>query len=532
MRFEAPANWDLVTDVLVVGFGFAGGATAIAAHDAGLETVIIEKMAHPGGLSIASGGGVGMATDADAAFECLKAACAGRTPDDVLRAFADELVTLPDWIRSLAEQSDTAFEVEEVRGDAGYDLPGRDAFGWILVRGLGDVDYFPWAKGLRGGARLFKILIDNVEARRIPVECNAPALELITGRGNEVLGAWAEVGGERVAIQARRGVVLACGGFEWADDLKQQFFQAMPVFGVTGRGNTGDGIRMAQSVGAALWHMWHFHGSYGFMPPGLTNPIRHTFAGPRASTVMPWIVVDREGRRYMNEIHPSPNDTNARPMEVFDPDRLEYPRIPSYAIFDDDGRRIGPLGFPIRTSEDDDEVEWSVDNQEEVDKGWILRADSIAELAEAINAEGSTRIDPAVFEGTVEEWNRCVADGADPVHLRPATTMHRIATPPFYAIAVWPIVSNTQGGPVHDSQRRVLDPFGRPIPRLYTAGELGSVFGHLYLLAGNIGECFASARQATRHLAALSAWTGAACKTSPEINDEAYAQHTTSTNKE
>lgn len=523
MRAQIPADWDVVTDVLVVGFGFAGGATAIAAHDAGLDVMIAEKMPHPGGLSIASGGGVGMATDADSAFLCLQAACAGRTPDEVLRAFANELVELPAWIRSLAARSDTPFEIEEVRGDAGYDLPGRDSFGWILVRGLGEFDGFPWAKGLRGGARLFKILVDNVDDRHIPVWCDAPAQELVIDVDGQVVGAWIQRNGERTSVRARRGVVLACGGFEWAEDLKRQYFQATPVFGVTGRGNTGDGVRMAQSVGADLWHMWHFHGSYGFKPDGLTNPIRHTFAGPRGTTVMPWILVDRDGRRYMNEIHPSPNDTNARPMELFDPDRLEYPRIPSYAIFDDDGRQMGPLGFPIRTSEADDDVEWSLDNLAEVDKGWILRADTLAELAGIINAQGLTHIEPEVLAATIAEWNQFVDAEDDPLHLRPATTMHRIVTPPFHAIAVWPIVSNTQGGPVHDAHRRVLDPFGRPIQGLYTAGELGSVFGHLYLLAGNIGECFTSARQAVRHLAGMSPPGEPADQTSAESTNGDWA---------
>lgn len=222
---------------------------------------------------------------------------------------------------------------------------------------------------------------------------------------------------------------------------------------------------------------------------------------------MPWIVVDRDGRRFMNEIHPSPNDTNARPLEIFDPDRLTYPRIPSYAIFDEVGRQVGPLGFPIRTSERDDDIEWSENNLAEVEKGWILRSDTIEGLAAVINAEGRARIDPAVLAKTVAGWNRCVAAADDPVYLRPATTIRPIVTPPFYAIAVWPLVSNTQGGPVHDAHRRVLDPFGQPIPRLYTAGELGSLFGHLYLLAGNIGECFTSARQASRHLADAEPWT-------------------------
>lgn len=531
MRSTLPAAWDHTTDVLVVGYGFAGGATAVAARQLGLETLIVEKMAHPGGLSIASGGGVGMATDADAAFACLRAACGGRTPDAVLRAFADELTRLPDWIRELAAQSDIEFDVEEVRADAGYDLPGRDAFGWILVRGIGDFDGFPWARGLRGGARLFKILMDNVAALDVPVWYHSPAAELITDASGCVVGAWIDRAGQRVAVRARRGVVLASGGFEWSDEMKMQFFQGVPVAGVTGRGNTGDGIRMAQMVGADLWHMWHYHGSYGFRPHGLTNPIRHTFAGPRGSTVMPWIVVDRDGRRYMNEIHPSPNDTNARPMELFDPDRFEYPRIPSYAIFDEAGRRVGPLGFPIKTSELDDDVEWSEDNLREIERGWILRADTIDELAQAINHDGEAHIDPDVLRRTIEDWNAVVDAGIDAVHQRPHTTMMRLSEPPYYAIAVWPIVSNTQGGPVHDEHRRVLDPFGRPVERLYTAGELGSVFGHVYLLAGNIGECFTSARQAARHLASIPSIGSIDDQTSsePHREDRAIAHHHTTT---
>ncbi len=72
--------------------------------------------------------------------------------------------------------------------------------------------------------------------------------------------------------------------------------------------------------------------------------------------------------------------------------------------------------------------------------------------------------------------------------------MMPIAKPPYYAGAIWPIVSNTQGGPAHDEDQRVLDAFGKPIPGLYAAGELGSVFGHLYMSGGNIAECFVGGR--------------------------------------
>jgi predicted oxidoreductase len=66
--------------------------------------------------------------------------------------------------------------------------------------------------------------------------------------------------------------------------------------------------------------------------------------------------------------------------------------------------------------------------------------------------------------------------------------------PPFYGAPVWATLSNTQGGPVHDAQSRIIDAYGKPIPRLYAAGELGSAFGHLYLSGGNIAECFVTGR--------------------------------------
>jgi predicted oxidoreductase len=73
---------------------------------------------------------------------------------------------------------------------------------------------------------------------------------------------------------------------------------------------------------------------------------------------------------------------------------------------------------------------------------------------------------------------------------------------------VWATLSNTQGGPVHDAESRIVDVYGKPIPRLYAAGELGSSFGHLYLSGGNIAECFVTGRIAGRDAAFLPPWDG------------------------
>ena len=84
--------------------------------------------------------------------------------------------------------------------------------------------------------------------------------------------------------------------------------------------------------------------------------------------------------------------------------------------------------------------------------------------------------------------------------------MTPIRTPPYYGAPVWATLSNTQGGPVHDAESRVIDVYGEPISRLYAAGELGSSFGHLYLSGGNIAECFVTGRIAGKNAAGLTAW--------------------------
>jgi predicted oxidoreductase len=107
------------------------------------------------------------------------------------------------------------------------------------------------------------------------------------------------------------------------------------------------------------------------------------------------------------------------------------------------------------------------------------------------------------------DLNAGCAAGRDEAHGRPANTMVPIATPPDYVGEIWPVVSNTQGGPVHDAVQRVLDPYGEPIARLYEAGEVGSIWGHLYLSGANLSECFIGGRIAGRHIAALAPWNGA-----------------------
>lgn len=498
-----PETLNLEADVIVVGYGLAGGVAAISAHDAGAKPIILEKAKYPGGCSVLAGGSALKVSNVEKAIEYFTALSGGRVEQEVINAFTQGLAEIADFLSKLAKVDNARLKVQ-VR-DGRYPLSGREGcLGTVVVTRIPAFNGFPGITSTRAnGQTMFKLIMDNVEARKIPVLLNTPARELVVDDKGAIIGVKARIQGRLRVFKARRGVVLACGGFEQNDWMRLQYLQGKPFYSMAPLSNTGDGIIMAQKVGAALWHMWHIHGSYGFKFPGYPIAFRHPFSGPRQEDrKMPWIVVDKLGRRYMNECPPAPQDTPHRPMEIFDPDLVDYPRIPSYLIFDEVGRKQGPIAQPMGFQEEY-RYDWSRDNLQEIVRGWILKADSLRELAEKIQAlpENRALMSPEVLEQTVLQWNECVQKKKDPL-LRPEDTMLPIIKPPFYGVPVYPIITNTQGGPQHNARQQVLDAFKQPIKRLYTAGELGSFFAHLYELGGNLGECISSGRIAGRNAAA------------------------------
>jgi succinate dehydrogenase/fumarate reductase flavoprotein subunit len=344
-------------------------------------------------------------------------------------------------------------------------------------------------------------MAENVAKRDIDVRYEARVRELVQDEDRTVRGVVVEIDGQPIRVAARRAVVLATGGFEHNERMRLHYLQIQNTMAMSPLGNTGDGIMMAQRAGAALWHMWHVHGGYGFRIPGLPVAVRHSWGGFRdVNRLMPWIALDRFGHRVMDEYPPAPQDTGMRPLEYYDPDIQHYTRIPAHLVYDEGGREVGPIGS-FKSNDESINFEWSEDNLQEVDAGHIRRANTLAQLAAMIG------VDPETFVESVERWNRFCEDGVDRDFRRPPGTMMPIHTPPFYSIEAWPTITNTQGGPVHNARQQVVDPFGAPIPRLYAAGEMGSLFGHLYLLAGNNAECFIGGQTAGGNAAAEEAWS-------------------------
>jgi len=499
---NAPIEWSLTADVVVVGAGGAGLVSAINAHDEGATVLILEKMPNIGGITILAGGGVKAARNEDEAFAYLKETQGGRVSDSLIRTFAKGLTELHPYLDKLTEVNGGTVTIRNEGHSGIYDFPGRDTIYSLTVTNIPEFSGYDWTYtgNNLNGQRFFKVLLDNVESRNIPIHTNAPARELIT-RDGEIIGLWAEIDGQQVAVRANKAVILASGGFEFNEKLKKEYFEATPIYAMGNPGNTGDGILMSQKVGAGLWHMWHFHGSYGFKFDDYDTAFRISPGGARNNErPISWILVDKSGKRFMNELHPACQDTAARPLGGYDPDRLEYPRIPAFMIFDEEGRKLGRIANPL-TSHPEHRYVWSDDNSAEVERGWIKAYDTLEALAEA---QGW---DPKVFTQTVARWNEIVESGNDEDHLRPAGTQFPILKAPFHVVPVWPLLTNTQGGPEHDEKQQILDAFGAPIPRLFAAGELGSFFAHLYLLGGNLSELIISGRIAGGEAAKLPSWS-------------------------
>lgn len=498
-------RWDESFDVVVVGCGYAGAVAAITAHDAGARVLVLEKMPDPGGISVCSFGGVRAAQDAQAAFAYLRRTNQGTAPDSVLRALARGMTQLPRRVDALARAVGATTSLRP--SAANYPFEGHDPFGFVNIESVPDFDSataWPGVQGAPGGALLFEVLWRNLRRRGIELRMRSRVQQLLCDARGELAGVAVRSGRGTRRLRARGGVVLACGGFEGDAAMQRAFWPEGPVLSAAFLGNTGDGIRMAQALGADLWHMWHYHGSYGFRHPDAAYPFGiRTKRLPdwlpgtplRGDVSMPWILLDARGRRFMNEYDPYLQDTGARPFARYDPLRQDYAALPAWLVADARGAALYPFGRPTSHARAT-RYDWSGDNRREIELGILKEAPDLESLARA------TGLAPAALADSVARWNAACTEGLDGEWGRPPSSMMPLAQPPFVYAPVWPIVSNTQGGPVHDAAQRILRPDGTPVPRLFAAGELGSLFGHLYMSGGNIAECFVGGALAGRGAAA------------------------------
>jgi succinate dehydrogenase/fumarate reductase flavoprotein subunit len=464
-------------DVIVVGYGPAGASAAIAAHDGGHSVLIIEATAHGGGNTLYSGGFLFDLPD-EYMLDHLEALCFGRTDHAVLEAYARGLHDIDRWLTSLGGTT-VAFDPPPMRLPAPFpSWPNSEAGRHIHYRVVAGGDG-------RRGAALWSLLGAAVRGRSIPVQFETSACELAIADG-AVVGVVVEHGGVRSTISTDGGVVLACGGFEGDPALADAYLPLGNTSPVGHAANTGRGLVMAQSVGAALWHMYGFFGWFAFRTPQFDAPFAIDFFGASH------IFVDADGRRFADETGYEVHD-RLRALLTYLPRNSNRPRLPSWAVFDESARLAGPLNGLLGTPND---YRWSTDNADEIARGWIVAADSVEDLAKR------TGIEPAVLADTIAEYNGYAAAGRDDRFGRSTDTLVPLDTTRLYAIRTWPGVAGTTGGPRHDERGRVLRPDGSVIPGLYAAGAVSMVWGHLIDHGGGLTNAIVFGRIAGANAAA------------------------------
>ena len=521
------------TDIVIIGFGGAGACAAIAAHEKGAPSIILEKQpeaTHASNTRMSGGGFHSPAPDGD--YESIKAYAkamfSGENLPQVVEGaqpeFSDALADA--WARYAPQNEafmnslDPQFKTFISLGAAFENFPGADKAKYACIRSTykgeayeaGETERVSGAKkeDKESGEAFHTCLVTGIKSRNIPVHYETAAESLLVDDATgEVTGVIAEHNGQKVTYHARRAVIICSGGYEYNVKMRKAFLdgpghQGWAFYGTPA--NTGDGIRMALKVGAAMAKAGSVAGRVIMAIPERRHDIK---IGLNTSSVGKpnEIVVDNRGTRYAAERRITKDPSRYifwKEAMLFDTEKLEYPRIPSWMIFDSKLMNSGAIiniGAAAYIG-----IEWDKGNQNALNKGWILQGATIAELAAKIRAHPENResMDAAALEAQVKRWNEYCAAGRDEEWNADPKTMGKLTEPPFYAIPLYPGGPNTKGGIRANPRREVLDWDDKPIPRLYTAGEVSSVFQFVYQGGGNLAECIVFGR--------IAGWNAAAEK--------------------
>ncbi|WP_353109091.1 FAD-dependent oxidoreductase [Gordonia sp. (in: high G+C Gram-positive bacteria)] len=469
-------------DVVVIGSGAAGSAAALEATANGASVLVVEKSPEStaGGNTRVSGSGWFVNRAADRAEVFLRT-LNGSFPvaDDVVEAWAQATVGLSDWMRSMG--ADVGRSGDFHTEPEYQELDGSDCYAGMDTIG-----------GRMGDGLLYGFLRRALEERGVEVRFGTRATALVTD-GGAVVGVDVDGPAGRSRIGARGGVVLATGGFSANPQMVRDYLRVEEHVLWGSPASTGDGHAMAQRIGADLWHMDNMMTITGIRGD---DEFGHFLALWGAQSYL-WVGDD--GRRFIDETATPKHGHTVRSgrHELF-------PTRAFHLIFDEAVRSAGPLSpapdvLPVGWNMLMKDTRWSADNSAEIESGMIVRADTLAELADAIG------LDADVLVRSVETYNQACDDGVDDSFGRPAATLAAVRRGPFYALRVTPLLGWSNGGPRRDGRSRVLRTDGSVIDGLYAAGEVSSTYSWRKDGGFHIADALALGRVSGREAAARAA---------------------------
>lgn len=458
---------DRTIDVLVVGSGFAGLAAAIEAHSAGAkDVVVIEKMPIVGGNSILSGGGLaapgndlqvaaGISDSPELLLKDMLKSGGGLAHTDCARVVAFGALEAYRWAKNFLG----------VRFDRlGYQGGHSVARSACYMKG--------------NGARMVAPMLQKLKEFQVPVLTQTRLVNLITENGR-VIGAEVTEGfefphdqsGKKIKIRARKGVVIASGGFSQNIALRTLHDPRLgaQLESTNQPGATGDAMQAAQRIGAADVLMdWIQLGPW-------TSPDEKGFGVcPKfvESSVGYGLMIDpKTGKRFINE-------TGNRKVRADAILAIGHPAI----LCTGEANLVKHV--PPAT------VKAGMEN------GSIRKFSSFEELARGYGME------PQVVAQTLARWNKAIVDKKDPDFQAKIFADTVVNTAPFYACRLWPRVHYCMGGLAITPQAEVLSTDLKPIAGLFAAGEVtGGVHGMVRLGTVSIADCLVFGRIAGRNAA-------------------------------
>lgn len=556
---------DVEVDVLVVGSGGGGMTAALAAKDAGLDTLVVEKSQFFGGSTVLSGGSIwvpnapvivrgGAACSTESVVEYLTAIGDGQVPRPRLVALAEQGPNMLAFLERLGDH--LVFEWRRDYPDYHPDAPGGSAVGrsvealhldrrhlgalgrdmrepalrtprgmWIRSNDLHT--FLGLRRSWRGKLMLARLLGRQARAAitgarivtrgealigrlrlalrdaGVPLWLSTPLVELLRD-GDRVVGAELRRDGRTVRVRARGGVILATGGFDH-DEVMRKEHQPLssPGWSMGAPENTGDGIRAGQAVGAAVALL-----DDAWWMPAIPWSDGKLGLLLFERQIPAQFVVNGDGKRYTNEAAPYTDFVH----DMFAGQRTGVDHIPSWLIIDDRSWRTymfaGHLPLP--------KVPAPVPTGHGLPSHWIASgsartAPSWPELARSIG------VPPENLTATAERFNAFARAGRDEDFHRGENAYDnyygdpRLRNPnlremddgPYYAFKVIPSDLGTKGGLVTDEDARVLTPDGAIVPGLYATGNTSAaVTGHGYSgPGGTIGPAMTFGYIAALHIA-------------------------------
>lgn len=451
---------EMTTDVVVVGAGGAGLVAAASAKQNGAEVIVLEKLAMVGGSTALSGGGVsatgtkfqeaeGIEDSKESWMELWKERQStsnpnGKYPDyNVVDKFMDEAVITTEWL------------VDEI---------GHE-YGSIMGFGLDPVRRLHFAKsetGTKGGTTLVKNVEKYILGKDVKILTETPATELITDDDGNVIGVIAQGKEGTIKIYARK-VILAAGGYAKSEELLERFIPEVAgsaALSAAAAGSTGDGITMAEKVGAALYEEPWVIGL------GVVSKIPGT-----GSLGMDWtkVYVNEKGERFTNEqIHYSIATNKITEQEV------------AWLILDSTESNTNVISA----------FEEAMPTEE------VVKADTLDALGEAMGVPVDT------FVKNMNEYNDGAKTGNDAMG-KEKDYLVSVEKAPYYAVRIYPYTMGTFAGVKTNENYLVIREDGSVINNLYAVGENANkvLYNQVYMSGSAVQFAMTSGRLAGEHAA-------------------------------